>query len=272
LNAERAAGDSILRRMEEGVARITLDRPARMNAFAEGMRERLAAEIRAAGGDGARAIVIEGAGAAFSAGADVGVMASLLRARDLEGFERLLRAGADVVRAIQQAESPVIAAVGGPAIGAGASLAAACDLRIGSKAASIGFTFVRVGLHPDWGATCHLPRLAGQGRATDLFLSGRILAASEAYAAGLLDRLVADDHFEAEVTLVARELASGPFPALSLIRRNLRAPDAELEACLEREVDAQLECFASTAAREGVLAFLEKRAADFHRGAREAEA
>jgi 2-(1,2-epoxy-1,2-dihydrophenyl)acetyl-CoA isomerase len=271
LSAEGGAGDSIVRRMEDGVARIILNRPARMNAFAEGMRERLSAEIRHAGADGARAIVIEGAGRAFSAGADVGAMASLLRARNREGFERLLRAGADVVRAIQRSEIPVIAAVGGAAVGAGASLAAACDLRIGSTAASIGFTFVRVGLHPDWGATFHLPRLVGHGRAADLFLSGRILSASEAHAAGLLDRLVSEDRFDAEVSGVAEQLASGPYPALSLIRSSLGPSAAELEEYLQREIEGQLECFASPAAREGVLAFLEKRAPDFHPGAREAE-
>jgi enoyl-CoA hydratase/carnithine racemase len=257
----------VLSRYEEGVARITLNRPARLNAFAGSMREELAEAIEAAAGDDdVRVIVISGSGRAFSAGADIEVMAALLESGDEVAFRRNLEAGERVVRAIAAAPQPVIAAVNGAAVGAGASLAIACDLRIASESAKIGFTFNRIGLHPDWGATHFLPRLVGSGRAAELILSARIIDSGEARDAGVFGEVHADEDFRARVTDVAREMAGKPPLALATGKRSLASGDAgirALDAALQREREAQLLCFRSSDVREGIAAFREKRSPIF---------
>lgn len=247
-------------RIADGTARITIDRPGKLNAFAGGMRDDLADAIeQSAAARDVRVIVIGGAGRAFCAGADVAVMAELLERRDEPTFAAYVEAGARVVRAIAAAPKLVIAAVGGVAAGAGASLAAACDLRIASKGARIGFTFARIGLHPDWGATHFLPRLVGSGRAQDLIASARLLDANEAASIGLVERLVDEVEFEAAVAHVAGTLADmAPLP-LARGKSILRgAPDA-LEAALRQEKEAQIAAFRSADVREGIRAFREKR-------------
>ena len=143
--AESASTDTVLLRVEDGVAWITLNRPDRLNAFAGDMRDRLHDAIDAAAtSPDVRVMVLTGAGRGFCTGADVEVMGDLLRRGDDATFEGLVRAGMRVVRRLHTVEQPVIAAVNGPAAGAGAALAAACDFRIASERASIGFTFIAV--------------------------------------------------------------------------------------------------------------------------------
>lgn len=253
--------DGTIRLSREGaVATIVLDRPRRLNAFAGEMRERLGAALQEAEVGGAEAIVIRGAGRAFSAGADVHVMAELVRRRDAREFERLLRAGAGVVRTLAGARVPVVAAVHGVAAGAGASLAAACDIRIARTDASIGFTFVRVGLHPDWGASHHLPRLVGEGTALELVLSGRIVDAAEAARIGLFDRVAPPEAFDDAVADLAAALAGAPAEVRGRVRSSLRGPSsAALEAALEREIEAQLMCFESEETQARILDFAARR-------------
>ena len=247
--------------MEEGVAWITLNRPERLNAFAGSMRDELhAALTRASGSDGTRVIVVTGAGRGFCTGADVEVMSDLLERGDDVAFERLVEAGMRVVRAVRSAPQPVVAAVNGPAAGAGASLALACDVRIASERASIGLTFNRIGLHPDWGATWFLPRLVGPGRAAELVLSGRMVEAAEAERIGLFERVVPEEGFQEEVRSFAEALAAKPPLALSLAKGTLaRSFRSDLDGMLAAEEEAQLRGFRSTDAREGIAAFREKR-------------
>lgn len=265
-DAMSAGAGSVLRTQEGGVAWITLNRPARLNAFAGEMRDRLADAIAESAADPeTRVIVITGAGRAFSAGADVDVMTDLLARDDHETFAGLVRAGTRVVREIRAARQPVIAAVNGVAAGAGASLAVACDLRIASEAASIGFTFNRIGLHPDWGATFFLPRLVGNGRAGELIYTARILSATEAGELGIFERVVPGATFEREVAELAAELAAKPPLALSLAKQSLNdaAQRDALEEALRQESAAQVVCFRSRDVREGIAAFREKRVPDF---------
>jgi 2-(1,2-epoxy-1,2-dihydrophenyl)acetyl-CoA isomerase len=251
-------------REEEGVSWITLDRPEKLNAFAGRMREDLHATLESIGESGARVVVIEGAGRAFSAGADLEVMEGMLEANDADGFRALVEAGARVVRTLRAIPQPVVAAVGGVAAGAGASLAAACDLRIAAARARIGFTFNRIGLHPDWGSSHFLPRLVGVGRARELVYSGRMVEAEEAQRIGLFDRVVADAEFAGAVRTMATELASGPPLAISAAKSSLDGRSAaELDAALVVETEAQMRCFGSRDVREGVAAFREKRAARY---------
>ena len=257
--------EHIATRFSNNIAWITLNRPERMNAFAGTMRSDLAEALADAGARReSRAIVIKGAGRAFCTGADVGVMGDLLEHQDTDTFAGFVAAGSAVVRRIREIPCPVIAAVNGPAAGAGASLAIACDVRVASDQASIGFTFARIGLHPDWGATYTLPRLVGPGRAAELMLSGRMVPAAEAEQLGLFERVFPDEQFATEVERFAVEIAAKPPLALAALKASLsRTWDSDLDAMLDRESEAQLACFASADAREGITAFREKRTPTF---------
>lgn len=256
-----ASAETVLLSVEDGVAWVTLNRPDRLNAFAGRMRDDLHDAIdRAATLPEVRVIVITGAGRGFCTGADVEVMSDLLARGDDATFEGLVEAGMRVVRRLARVEQPVIAAVNGPAAGAGASLALACDFRIASERATIGFTFNRIGLHPDWGATHSLPRLVGPGRAAELVMTGRMVDAREAERIGLFEQVFTDDWFLDEVRKLAKELAAKPPLALTLAKRTVAASATlDLDAMLAAEREQQMRCFRSADAREGITAFNEKR-------------
>ncbi|MDP9349620.1 MAG: enoyl-CoA hydratase-related protein [Gemmatimonadota bacterium] len=255
------SAETVLLRQEGGVAWITLNRPDRLNAFAGRMRDELHDALAQASDTAeTRVIVITGAGRGFCTGADVEVMSDLLVRGDADTFAALVEAGMRVVRKLHALPQPVIAAVNGPAAGAGASLALACDLRIASETASLGITFNRIGLHPDWGATWFLPRLVGAGRAAELVMSARMVEAAEAERIGIFQRVVAAEALEGEVRKLAEEMAAKPPLALALAKRTLaESAGGELDAALAAEHDAQLRCFRSADAQEGIAAFHEKR-------------
>lgn len=260
-----AEAQTVLYRAEDGVAWITLNRPARLNAFAGAMRDDLRAAIeRASGSPDVRVLVITGAGRGFCTGADVEVMSDLVARSDAKTFDGYVRAGIGAVQALRACRKPVIAAVNGVAAGAGASLAVACDVRLARAGASIGFTFNRIGLHPDWGASYYLPRLVGAGRAAELILSARMVDAAEAERIGLFQRVFAADEFEAGVRAFAAELAGKPPLALSAAKHSLSlSPENDVERMMEAEREAQMRLFRSADVREGLAAFHEKRTPAF---------
>jgi len=179
----------ILFTRHERVGVITLNRPERLNAFAGTMRIELVDALRAAADDtGIGALVITGAGRAFCAGADVAWMYDLVTREDWDTLNSQIQAGAEVIQIIDALEKPVLAAVNGVAAGGGANLALACDIRIAAKSASIGQSFTRLGLQPDWGGTYLLPRLIGTGRALELVLTADMVSASDAQQLGLFNR------------------------------------------------------------------------------------
>src|SRR5438105_11867145 len=146
--------DYIKLSLDEGSVTLTLDRPEKLNAFAGHISRDLAEALEHAGADrNARVIIITGAGRGFCAGADVKYMNELMEREDVEEFKRLLGAGRRVLIAIREMTKPVVAAVNGPAYGAGFNLALACDIRLAAESASFSQSFVKVGLHPDWGGT-----------------------------------------------------------------------------------------------------------------------
>jgi 2-(1,2-epoxy-1,2-dihydrophenyl)acetyl-CoA isomerase len=247
---------------------IVLNRPERLNALDERLRDDLRAAVREAVSDpGTRVIVVTGAGRAFCAGADITYLRELNERGDVATLERLVDAGREIVTAIRESPKPVLAAVNGPAAGGGANLALACDLRIASVDASIGQTFVRIGLQPDWGGTYFLPRIVGTSRALELMWSGRMVKADEALALGLFDRVVAGDALEGEVTRLAEELAAAAPQAVARIKTAVYgAPDGSLADALRREHESQAELFGGADAREGFRAFLEKRRPRFTGG------
>lgn len=253
----------IERTVRDSVATIILNRPDKLNAFTGTMREDLLAALRDCEDDpGVRVIVISGAGRAFCAGGDVAFMSGLQKSGDVESLRKLLDAGRDVVLQIATMAKPVIAAINGIAAGAGCNLALACDYRIASEGAKLSESFVRIGLHPDWGGTWLLPRLVGRSRALEILMSGRMVDAAEALAIGMIDRIASD--LPAETDQFARMLAAAPPLALAGIKRALLASESnDLRAQIDLESEHQLACFLSDDAAEGMAAFFEKRPAAF---------
>jgi 2-(1,2-epoxy-1,2-dihydrophenyl)acetyl-CoA isomerase len=262
----------ILLARDSGVGTLTLNRPEKLNAFAGTMRREIAEALDELERDASvRVIVITGAGRGFCAGADVGYMAELVRARDVEAMAALVEAGRRVVATIRRSAKPVIASVNGVAAGGGANLALACDLRIASDQARLGQTFNRIGLHPDWGGTYVLPRLVGPARALELFWGADVIDAAECARLGLFNRVVPHAELAAATASLAQSLAAKPALALTLAKRAVyQSLDRTLPEMLDYELEAQLRCFESGDAAEGINAFVEKRAPVF--GARAVQA
>lgn len=244
---------------------ITLDRPEELNAFSGTMREDLLAALRAAAADqNCRVIVITGAGRAFCAGGDVEYMSGLQKEGNVAAFRKLLDAGGAIVTTIAEMAKPVIASVNGVAAGAGCNLALACDYRIASDTAKLGETFVKIGIHPDWGGTWFLPRLVGPSRAMEILMTGRMVDATEALAIGMVDRVVPQSELSSHTTTLARAIAEGPPLAIADIKRALAVSRTNtLRAQVELESEHQLRAFLSRDAAEGMAAFFEKRAPKF---------
>jgi len=257
----------ILSDRDGSVGWIRINRPQRLNAFSPTMRQELGDALQAFDGDPeVRCIIVTGVGRAFCTGGDVKVMEQLIADDDVDGFEAMVRAGARVVQLIEDMTTPVIAAINGPAAGAGACLALACDLRVASEAATIGFGFLRVGLHPDWGGSYFLPHLVGYARAAEFFYTGEMVSAERAEQLGLVNRVVPANELEATARTLAGQIANGPTSLVLEVKRTLRqGMRGSLDAILEAETQAQLRAFRSADFREGINAFIEKRAPKFGR-------
>ncbi|MEU6643720.1 enoyl-CoA hydratase-related protein [Saccharomonospora sp. NPDC046836] len=253
--------DVLLRADTDGVRTLTLNRPKAYNSMTVELKERLLAALREAAADtSVRAIVLTGAGKAFCAGQDLKEHVGLLQAGD----EAPLRTVADhynpIVRAIVEAPKPVIAAVNGPAAGAGAAFAYAADLRIAASSATFLMAFAGVGLGPDSGASWTLQRLVGYGRAAELMLLGRPVDATEALRIGLIAEVVADEDLTAKAHEVAAQLAAGPTAAYAGIKRTLSlAAESTLAEALAAEDAIQTALGGTADHREAVEAFVGKR-------------
>ncbi|HKZ78208.1 MAG TPA: enoyl-CoA hydratase [Pyrinomonadaceae bacterium] len=250
---------------QSGIVTITLNRPEKLNAFSGHMRRDLAEALEEAGSDrSVRVVVITGAGRAFCAGGDVAFMAELIERQDAEEFARLLGAAQRVITSIREMTKPVIAAINGPASGAGCNLALACDLRIASTNATFSQSFVKVGLHPDWGGTYFLPRLVTPNKACELFFLGEVIDAEEAWRLGIVNRVVKPEELNAVTQEFADRLRNAAAISIAAAKQAVYLSDAaNLEEMLRYETETQMRCFASQDAREGIRAFLEKRASKF---------
>jgi 2-(1,2-epoxy-1,2-dihydrophenyl)acetyl-CoA isomerase len=257
----------ILTEREGAVGWVRINRPARLNAFSPTMRQELLAALQRLERDPeTRCVILTGVGRAFCTGGDVGVMKQLIEANDVDNFEELVRTGAQVVQLIDEMNKPVIAAVNGPAAGAGACLALACDIRIASEHASIGFGFLRVGLHPDWGGSYFLPRLIGPALAAEFLYTGEMITAERGERFGLFNRVVTHGDLESSARTLAGQIAAGPFATVVETKRTLRRSlSSSLAEVLEEETQAQLKAFRSADFREGINSFLEKRSPRFGR-------
>lgn len=258
---------SISLERDHNLAWIRINKPERLNAFSGTMREDLYDALGEVEQDkDVRCTIITGVGRAFSTGGDVSVMKELIETSDTVRFEALVRAGARIVRRIDEMATPVIAAINGPAAGAGACLALACDVRVASETATIGFGFLRVGLHPDWGGSYFLPRLIGPALAAEFTYTGEMINAERGERLGLFNRVVAASELESTARTIGGQIAAAPAGVMTDLRRTMRdSLLTPLPQVLEAEVSAQLRAFETPDFREGVESFLEKRAPRFGR-------
>ena len=259
----------LLDRLEAGVLMLTLNRPERLNALNAALVGALSGAIKRAAADpGCRAVLLTGAGRGFCAGADLVDRAVNPGAPRPDLGQSLDKGINPIIRAIRTSPKPVVCAVNGPAAGAGANLALACDIVLAAKSAEFLQAFVRVGLIPDAGGTFHLPRLVGEARARALMMLAEPIKAEQAEASGMIWRAVDDEDLMGEARVVAERLAAGATHALGLLKRALAAsPANSLDAQLELERDLQREAGFGEEFMEGVRAFLDKRPPDFRRKA-----
>jgi 2-(1,2-epoxy-1,2-dihydrophenyl)acetyl-CoA isomerase len=255
---------TILFETGDGFATLTLNRPDRLNSFNSAMHEEVATALGTVERDPAiRALLITGAGRGFCAGQDLNLREASAGG-DFDAGAAIDRYYNPLVRRLKALPKPVVAAVNGPAAGAGANLALACDIVIAARSASFLQAFCRIGLVPDTGGTWFLPRLAGSARAMGLMLLGEPLPAATAAEWGLIWKVVEDEALMAEARALAGRLAQGPTVGLGLIKEALnRSLASTLDAQLDTERDLQRIAARSEDFREGVAAFLEKRPARF---------
>lgn len=238
-------------RLESGVETIWLERPP-VNALSGELLDELANEVTRIAADATcKAVVVAGAGKAFAAGADIGQFGGSGEGR---AFGAKFRAAFDGLSAIPR---PVIAAVHGYALGGGAELALACDLRIVAQSARIGFPEILLGLFPGAGGTQRLARLVGPARAKELIWSGRQVSADEALAMGLADRIVPDDELVAAAQEWAGTFATGAVVAMGMAKVCIdRGLDGSLAAGLDLEAERFAAVFGTDDARIGIESFL----------------
>jgi 2-(1,2-epoxy-1,2-dihydrophenyl)acetyl-CoA isomerase len=255
------AGPVILEGEQDGVATLVMNRPDRMNALNNELASALNDALgRIAEDDNVRVVVITGAGRAFCAGGDLGLIGKGRQTGATEELEPLLRAGMQAVLKMRTMSQPVIAAVNGAAAGAGMNIALAADIRIAAEEATFGQNFAKVGLFPDYGGTYFLPQLVGPAKAAELFYTGDMIDAKTALDLGIVNQVVPAAELEAQVKSLAKRIAQGPPVAIRAVKKTLFVNQkAELAQALEHEVQEQIRCYLSEDSSEGIRAFFEKR-------------
>ncbi len=244
-------------KLEGGVARLTLNRPDRLNSFTVQMHEEVADALGRL--DGGRVLVLTGAGRGFCAGQDLNDRA-VAPGESVDLGESVEKRYNPLIRTLSGLPFPVIARVNGVAAGAGANIALACDIVIAAKSAKFIQSFASIGLIPDSGGTWALPRLVGQARALGLALTAEPLPAETAAEWGLIWRAVEDDRLDTEVDALAAKFASAPTRGLAAIKRMIRESwSHSLDQELDLQRDMMRELGFSEDYREGVAAFMEKR-------------
>jgi 2-(1,2-epoxy-1,2-dihydrophenyl)acetyl-CoA isomerase len=253
--------ETILFERNTAIARITLNRPDRLNSFTGQMHEELRDALANLGE--ARVLVLTGAGRGFCAGQDLNER-TVAPGQSVDLGETVETCWNPLIRTLTSLPQPVIARVNGVAAGAGANIALACDIVVAAKSAKFIQSFSAIGLIPDSGGTWVLPRLVGQARALGLSLTGEPLPAEKAEAWGLIWKAVDDDALDAEVDAIANKLASLPPLGLAAIKDMIRSSwQFSLDEELDRQAGAMRRLGFTEDYREGVAAFLEKRQPKF---------
>ncbi len=252
--------------VKDHIATLTLNRPERLNALGDTLREDFHDALgKAASDPGVRVLVVTGAGRGFCSGGDVKSM----KERETSGetaspADQAFPMRDRAILAMRDCPKPIIAAVNGPAAGAGMNLALACDIRIASTAAKFSQAFVKRGLTPDWGGSWFLPRLVGTAKAAELIWTGDSIDAAEALRLGIVNSVVAPETLMSETYALAGKIANGPPVAVQLAKRAIyHNIDTDLRGGLEFESFAQNLCRQTEDSKEGVRAFIEKRAPVF---------
>ncbi len=255
------AGPFLLEGKHDGVATLVMNRPERLNALNNELASALNDSLgRIAEDDTVRVVVITGAGRAFCAGGDLGLIGKGRQTGATQELEPLLRAGMQAVLKIRTMPQPVIAAVNGAAAGAGMNIALAADIRIAAEEATFGQNFAKVGLFPDYGGTYFLPQLVGPAKAAELFYTGDMIEAKTALELGIVNHVVPAAQLEAEVNALVQKIALGPPVAIRAVKKVLFGSEKEkLAKALENEVQEQIHCYLSEDCSEGIRAFFEKR-------------
>ncbi|WP_395674206.1 enoyl-CoA hydratase family protein [Inquilinus sp.] len=251
----------VLWSVEGKVATITLNRPERKNPLTFDSYAELVAIFRAlAADDTVKTVVVTGAGGNFCSGGDVFEIIAPLLDRDMAGLLEFTRMTGDLVKAMRACPQPIVAAVDGVCAGAGAILAMASDLRLGTARSRTAFLFTRVGLAGcDMGACAILPRIIGQGRASELLYTGRSMDGTEAERWGFLNRLVEPEALLPEAMALARSLADGPTFAHAMTKRMLHQEwDMGVDQAIEAEAQAQAVCMQTRDFRRAYEAFAAK--------------
>ena len=259
--------DKLLVSLENGIKRISINRPERRNSVDRETVLLLREAMKESASDGSRVVILTGVGDSFCAGADL----AATNEQDIANFDvtRSLRENVNpTILAMRELPVPIIGRVHGHAVGVGCNYALACDLIVASEQALFGQVFVRVGLMPDGGGTFFLPRLVGYHKAFELMASGEIINAEQARQMGIVNHVVALAELDAKVDGLARTLAAAPRMALAKIKAGLNhAMQSDLASALDFEAVNQDACFHSTDFVEGVTAFLQKRKAVFGKAA-----
>lgn len=261
--------ETILFEINSGVAKITLNRPDAANGMDMAMgRELMEAAIRCEDDEGIRAVLITGSGKMFSAGGDLKSMAGhgdqiSLKLKELTTYLHT------AITRFSRMDPPVVVAVNGTAAGAGFSLAVAGDMVLAAESAKFTMAYTAAGLSPDVGASHYLPRLIGLRKTQDLMLTNRRLSAAEAQEWGAINRVVPNDELQAAAMELAVQLASGPTAAFGTVKRLLQSSyNTSLETQLDNEASGIASMAKSADGKEGITAFIEKRAPRFTGGAK----
>ena len=256
--------ETILYSIEAGIARLTLNRPDKLNSFNGAMHAEVRDALGRLSAEAARVLILTGAGRAFCAGQDLGDRAVAPGARPVDLGESIDKYYKPLILALESLPMPVIAAVNGVAAGAGANIALACDLVVAARSAVFVQSFSRLGLVPDSGGTWNLPRLVGNARALGLTLLGNKLAAEQAAAWGMIWQCVEDADLEPTVNALAEQFAAAPTRGLAATKAAIRgAWQRTLAEQLDVERDAQRDLGNSADYAEGVAAFAAKRTPHF---------
>jgi len=256
--------DNILFELRDGVARLTLHRPDKLNSFNEAMHLEVRQAITDTAESQARVLLLTGAGRGFCAGQDLGDRAMQTSGSTPDLGDSIERLYSPLVKSLRGLEMPVVCAVNGVAAGAGANLALACDIVIATESAYFYEPFCKLGLVPDTGGTYFLPRRAGAARAMGMALLGDRVPARQAAEWGLIWRAVPDNEFTSTVEAIVAQLATGPTLGLAAIKAAIYSGvNSHLHTQLDIERDLNRSLGRSRDYAEGVAAFLAKRPAKF---------
>ena len=247
----------------QGVATLTLNDEANLNAMSDEMAVEFASTIATLKGTPSlRAVILTGAGKAFSAGGHLGMLEAKRAKRPEQNITEMMGFYESFL-CMRDLNVPLIAAINGAAVGAGLCVACACDIRIGTSSAKLGFTFLKLGLHPGMGATYFVPRIVGPSIATELLLTGRIISADEGFRIGMLSKVCQADSLTQECAAIIQEILScGPEASTQLLR-TMRGDPLPLRSALRHEAHCQSINYSGPEFAEGVKALREKRSAHF---------